>query len=101
MRRVGVALSRPSNPACRKTITSSNDSSSETFDFLDSHLQTDGPFWILSFGEVLHDPSHRVEPNLRLARRWASENVELCASMETDFHKARAKKLARLRSREV
>ena len=70
----------------------------ETFDFLNRHLDTEGPFWILSFGEILHDPSQRVEPCLQRARQWASEHAELCDSIESDFRIAKAKQLAKYRS---
>ena len=43
----------------------------ETFDFLEAHLKGDGPFWILSTGEVLHDPSGRAAACLAAARLWA------------------------------
>ena len=73
----------------------------ETFGFLEEELQTDGPFWILSYAEVLHDPNRIVEPLLLRARQWASENVELCASMEANFRESKAKQLERLRSNEA
>lgn len=69
----------------------------ETFGFLDRHLNTDGPFWILSFGEILHDPSELVEPCLQRARQWATEHAELCESIEAGFREAKAKQLARFR----
>lgn len=69
----------------------------ETLDFLEEHLRTGGPFWILSFGEIVHDPSGRVEACIERARNWASENGELCQKMETDFRIFKQKQLARHR----
>lgn len=69
----------------------------ETFDFLDEHMKSKGPFWILSFGEIVHDPSGRVEPCLKQAKSWASENVELCQKMEVDFRLFKKKQIARRR----
>ena len=72
----------------------------ETFDFLEKHLKTDGPFWILSFGETVYDPSGRVEPCLKQARAWAREHAELCRTMEDDFRIFKKEQIARRRQQQ-
>jgi len=72
----------------------------ETFGFLETHLETDGPFWILSFGEIVRDPSGRVEPCLRRARKWAAEHPDVCATMEAQYREGKARQLARYRERD-
>ena len=67
----------------------------ETIDFLELEVTTDGPLWIISFGEIVQDPSNRIEPCLRLARKWTEQNAALCAKLEADFRAAKAKQLAR------
>ena len=69
----------------------------ETFDFLDEHMKSDGPFWILSFGEIVHDPSGRVEPCLQQARHWARKDADVCQQMEAEFRLSKRKKLANRR----
>ena len=73
----------------------------ETFDYLDEYMKSDGPFWILSFGEIIHDPNGRIKPCLQRARRWAAENVELCQKMEADFRIFKKKQLASRQSRRI
>ncbi len=72
----------------------------ETFEFLEAHLRTAGPFWILSSGEVLHDPSGRLAPCLRLAQQWAAAHPEECAKIEAEFRRAKARQQARYRGEE-
>ena len=67
----------------------------ETLDFLEHEMTTDGPFWIISCGEVIHDPGNRVARCLQMARKWTEENVELCNELEANFRAAKAKQLAR------
>ena len=67
----------------------------ETLNYLEEHMKTDGPFWIISCGEIVHDPSKRIEPCLQVARDWTERNAELCQQLEVDFRAAKAKQLAR------
>jgi len=69
----------------------------ETIDFFEAEVETDGPFWILSCGETICDPSGRAEPCLQKIRSWAQDNVELCQKLEAEFQTFKKQQLARRR----
>lgn len=69
----------------------------ETLDFFEAEVETDGPFWIISCGELICDPSGRAKPCLEKIRSWADQNVELCQKLEAEFRVFKKKQLARRR----